>query len=86
MLCVLQLFNFSRQTYALLPNISKEVGKVVLVVLHYFPQYFAATHILFLLCNAFFLVLFQTTDCARVNAAALRARTFLSLFNCVQLG
>ena len=70
-LCVLPLFNFHRQTYAPLPDISKEVGKVVLVVLHYFPNHFAATHVLFLLCNAFFLFLFKTTECARVNAAAL---------------
>ena len=41
------------------------------MVLHYFPEYFAATHFLFLLCNAFFLFLFQTTECASVNAAAL---------------
>ena len=70
-LCVLPLFNVHRQTYAPLPNIAKEVGKVVLVVLHYFPQYFAATHVSFLLCNAFFLFLSQTTECVRVNAAAL---------------
>ena len=69
--CVLRLFNFHRQTYAPLSDISKEVSKIVLVVLHYFPQYFAATHVLFLLCNAFFLFLFVTSECARVNAAAL---------------
>ena len=70
-LCVLPLVNFHQQTYAPLLDISKEVGKVVLVVLHYFLQYFAATHLLFLLCNAFFLFLLQTTECACVNAAAL---------------
>ena len=52
-------------------HISKEVGKVVLVVLHFFPQYFAAMHVFFMLCNAFFLFLFQTTECAPVNAVAL---------------
>ena len=70
-LCVLPLFNFHRQTYAPLPNISKEMSKVVLVVLHFLPHYVAATHVPFLLCSAFFLFPFQTTDCARVNAAAL---------------